>query len=199
MSLFDDSNATVTLASSLDVAPGAAFEIPVTLDVANAAEGWITGRLVVRDDSQTISNASVPISILVEEKVNAQVLTVSGTVTPGTASAIAVDVAGAPDTAVGASYNITITTPTDLTIDEGSVTQSVKNVTNTTLVGDAETGTVRWSGNLTELSGAITSSNFFATGLSLKNDFESAITNQLDCDDIAVNPSGCDDVLGHTP
>lgn len=194
-----DSSATVTLASSLDVIPGASFEIPVTLNVANAAEGWITGRLIVRDDSQTISNASVPISILVEEKVNAQVLNISGTVTPGTASAIAVDVAGAPDTAVGAAYNVTITAPTDLTIDEASVTQSVKNVTNTTLIGDAETGTVRWSGNLTELSGAITSSEFFATGLSLKNDFESAITNQLDCDDIAVNPSGCDDAFWGIP
>ena len=130
---------------------------------------------------------------------NAQVLNISGTVTPGTASAITVDIAGAPDTAVGAAYNVTITAPTDLTIDGASVTQSVKNVTNTTLIGDAETGTVRWSGNLTELSGAINSSEFFATGLSLKNDFESAITNQLDFDDIAVNPSGCDDAFWGIP
>ena len=108
----------------------------MTLNVANAAEGWITGRLVVRDDSQTISNASVPIAILVQEQVNSQVLNISGVITPGTASAIAVDVAGAPDTAAGASYNVTITAPTDLTIDEASVAQSVKNVTNTTLIGD---------------------------------------------------------------
>ena len=196
---FNDSNAIVTLPSSLDVVPGASFEIPVTLNVANAADGWLTGRLIVRDDSQTISNASVPISILVEEKVNAQILNVSGTVTPGTSSTIAVNVAGAPDTAIGASYNVAITTPTDLTIDEASVTQSVKNVTNTTLVGNTEAGTVQWSGNLTELSGAITSSDFFATGLSLKNDFESAISNQLDCDDVTVNPSGCDDAFWGIP
>ena len=171
-----DSNAAVTLASSLDVIPGSSFEIPVTLNVANAAEGWLTGRLVVRDDSQTISNASVPIAILVQEQVNSQVLNISGVITPGTASAIAVEVAGAPDAAAGASYDVTITAPTDLTIDEASVAQSVKNVTNTTLVGDSETGTVRWSGNLTELSGAISSSDFFAKGLSLKSDFETAIS-----------------------
>lgn len=194
-----DSNAAVTLASSLDVIPGSSFEIPVTLNVANAAEGWLTGRLVVRDDSQTISNASVPIAILVQEQVNSQVLNISGEITPGVASAIAVDVAGAPDTTAGASYDVTITAPTDLTIDEASVAQSVKNVTNTTLVGDSETGTVRWSGNLTELSGAISSSDFFAKGLSLKSDFESAISNQLDCDNVTVNANGCDDVFWNIP
>ena len=195
----NDSNAIVTLPSSLDVIPGASFEIPLSLNVGSAAEGWLTGRLIVRDESQTISNAAVPIAILVEEKVNAQVLNVSGAITPGTASTITVDVAGAPDTAIGASYSVTITTPTDLIIDEASLTQSVKNVTNTTLVGDPDAGTILWSGNLTELSGVIASDNFFATGLSLKNDFESAITNQLDCDNVAVNPSGCDDAFWGIP
>ena len=130
---------------------------------------------------------------------NSQVLNISGVITPGTASAIAVDVAGAPDAAAGASYDVTITAPTDLTIDEASVAQSVKNVANTTLVGDSETGTVQWSGNLTELSGAISSSDFFAKGLSLKSDFESAISNQLDCDNVTVNANGCDDVFWNIP
>lgn len=194
-----DSSAVVTLASNLAVSPGAAFDIPLTLDVTGAAEGWLTGRLIVQDSSQTISNASVPISILVEEKANPQILNISGAISPGTASTIAVEVAGAPDTAVGASYNVMTTVPEGLTIDETSVSQSLQNVSNTTLVGNATAGTVQWSGILSELSGAITPNNFFATGLSLKNDFESAISNQLDCDNVSINPSGCDDAFWGIP
>lgn len=191
----NDSNTAVTLASTLVVAPGDAFEVPLTLDVSNASEGWLTGRLIIQDASQTISNASVPLSILVGEKEDSQVLGISGSVTPGAPSTIAVDVAGAPDTATDATYNVTITSPEGLTLNESSVTERLNNASSTTLLGDAASGTVRWAGSLSELSGAITSESFFATGLSLKNDFESAIGSELDCDNIVANPDGCDDIF----
>jgi hypothetical protein len=106
-----------------------------------------------------------------------------------------VDIAGAPDTATDATYNVTITSPNGLTVDEASVTEQLNNATSTTLLGNAASGTVRWSGSLSELSGAITSESFFATGLSLKNDFESAIGSELDCDNIITKPDGCDDIF----
>ena len=193
--VLNDSNAAITLASSLVVTPGNAFEIPLTLDVSSAAEGWLTGRLIIQDPSQTISNASVPLSILVGEKQDAQVLGILGSITPGTASTVAVNVAGAPDTATDAIYNVTITSPKGLTVDEASVTERLNNAAGTTLLGDATSGTVRWSGSLSELSGAITSETFFATGLSLKNDFESAIGSELDCNNVITNPDGCDDIF----
>lgn len=193
--VLNDSNAAVTLASTLAVTPGDAFEVPLTLDVSSASEGWLTGRVIIQDASQTISSASVPLSILVGEKEDAQILGISGSITPGTASTVVVDIAGAPNTATNASYNVTITSPNGLTVDEASVTERLNNATSTTLLGNAASGTVRWSGSLSELSGAITSESFFATGLSLKNDFESAIGNELDCDNIIAKPDGCDDIF----
>ena len=191
----NDKNAVAALAANLAVTPGEAFEIPLALDVSNASEGWLTGRLIIQDASETVSNASVPISILIGEKVDAQVLGISGAITPGAASTVAVNIAGAPDTATDASYNVTVTSPESLPILEASVAESLNNATGSTLIGDTTTGTVRWSGTLGELSGVITSESFFATGLSLKNDFESAIGSELDCDNVVTNPDGCDDVF----
>jgi sigma54-dependent transcription regulator len=88
--------------------------------------------------------------------------------TPGTASTVVVDIAGAPDTATDATYNVTITSPNGLTVDEASVTERLNNAAGTTLLGDAASGTVRWSGSLSELSGTITSESFFATGSLVK-------------------------------
>lgn len=193
--VLNDSNAAVTLESTLAVTPGDAFEVPLTLDVSSASEGWLTGRLIIQDASQTISSASVPLSILVGEKEDAQVLDISGSMTPGTASTVVVDIAGAPDTATDATYNVTITSPEGLTIDEASVAERLNNAAGATLLGDTASGTVRWSGSLSELSGAITSESFFATGLSLKNDFESAIGSELDCDNVIAKPDGCDDIF----
>jgi hypothetical protein len=193
--VLNDSNAAITLASTLAVTPGDVFEVPLTLDVSSASEGWLTGRLIIQDASQTISSASVPLSILVGEKEDAQVLGISGSMTPGTASTVVVDIAGAPDTATDATYNVTITSPNELTVDEASVTERLNNAAGTTLFGDAASGTVRWSGSLSELSGGITSESFFATGLSLKNDFESAIGSELDCDNVITKPDGCDDIF----
>ena len=193
--ILNDSNAAITLASTLAVTPGDVFEVPLTLDVSSASEGWLTGRLIIQDASQTISSASVPLSILVGEKEDAQVLGISGSMTPGTASTVVVDIAGAPDTATDATYNVTITSPNGLTVDEASVTERLNNAAGTTLLGGAASGIVRWSGSLSELSGTITSESFFATGLSLKNDFESAIGSELDCDNVIAKPDGCDDIF----
>ncbi len=194
-----NSNASVDLPPTLTVTPGGSFQVPLTIDVSNLVGGWLTGRLIIEDGSASISNASIPLSISVGQTEDDQVLGINGSITPGAASPISVSIAGAPDTPTDATYNVTISSPENILIDESSVSQNLKNVTDATLVGDTTTGTVRWSGSLSELSGSIAPEAFFGTGLSLKNDFEAAIIAQLDCDNVAANPSGCDDVIWGLP
>jgi hypothetical protein len=44
--ILNDSNAAITLASTLAVTPGDVFEVPLTLDVSSASEGWLTGKML---------------------------------------------------------------------------------------------------------------------------------------------------------
>ena len=194
-----DSNAIITLAVSLDVTPGTSFELPFSIDVSNTSEGWLTGRIVIEDPSQSISAASIPISVDVGSRADVLVLDIEGEITPGVPSAVSVAVAGAPDASTGDSYTVTVANPTSLTLDESSVRENATNVTNTSLEADASTGQIRWSGVLGEINGSIENSSFFATGLSLKNDFEGAITARLNCADDTAYPDGCDDLFWNIP
>lgn len=194
-----DSNAVITLATSFEVTPGANFELPFSIDVSSTSEGWLTGRIVLEDLSQTISAASIPIAVDVGTRADVLVLDIDGDITPGVASTVSLAVAGAPDTSAGESYTVTVANPSSLTLDESSVRENTTNVTNTSLEADSATGQVRWSGVLGELTGSIQTSDFFATGLSLKSDFESSITTRLNCADDTAYPDGCDDIFWSIP
>ena len=194
-----DSNAVITLATSFEVSPGASFELPFSIDVSSTAEGWLTGRIVVEDPSQTISLASIPISVDVGTRTDALVLDLEGNITPGVTSSVSLALAGAPDASAGESYTLTVANPSSLTLNESSVIENTTNVTNTSLEADSATGQVRWSGVLGELNGSIQPSDFFATGLSLKSDFEGAITARLNCADDTAYPDGCDDLFWSVP
>ena len=74
-----DDNATVAISSTLNVISGEFFEVPISLDVTNATDGWLTGRVIVEDPSETISNAAIPISIYVGSQINSDVVSLSGT------------------------------------------------------------------------------------------------------------------------
>ena len=193
LQLSDDS-ATVAISSTLNVISGEFFEVPISLDVTNATDGWLTGRVIVEDPSETIANAAIPISIYVGSQINPDVVSLSGTVKAGLPSPLSTSVAGAPNVLVGSAYEIAITAPESLVIEADSVAQELKNVEDPLLLSDSDAGTVSWSGSLSELSGSIVESSFFGTEKSLKTDFESDITRQLDCSNPIKFSGGCDDV-----
>lgn len=194
-----DSNAIITLATSFEVTPATNFVLPFSIDVSNTSEGWLTGRVILEDTSQTISAASIPIAVDVGTRADVLVLDIEGDITPGIASTVSLAVAGVPDTSAGERYTVTVANPSSLTLDESSIRENTTNVTNNSLEADSTTGQVRWSGVLGELNGSIQTSDFFATGLSLKGDFEGAITAQLNCADNTAYPNGCDDLFWSIP
>ena len=122
------------------------------------------------------------------------ILNLSGTVAAGIPSELTAEVAGAPSADNNALYSMTIKNPDNLTLVASSVTETVSNVSGNTLTTDADSGTISWSGKLNALDGSIDASSFFATGLSLENDYPNSITNTLDCDDLTDSPDGCDEL-----
>lgn len=190
-----DDNAIAALPSTLNVTPGESFELPLSLDVTNTADGWLTGRVLVEDPSQTMTTSVVALSIYVGSKVNKDVINLLGTVSAGSPSTLSANVAGAPNVAAGSVYDITISVPDKFAIETESVVQESINVAGVSLSSDSSKGTISWTGSPNEMSGSLAETSFFATGKSLKRDFESSINRQLDCDDPTVFPSGCDDIF----
>jgi minor extracellular serine protease Vpr len=190
-----NSNAVVEIPPSLSVSQGQTFELTFSVDVTSVEDGWLTGRVILVDASETVADASVPVSIYVGGKTDSDVLDVAGYIAAGQSSAISAAIAGAPDVTTGSAYELTISLPDGITLSESSLTQDARNVSAVSLTGDSEAGSVSWRGNLDEMTGSISEATFFGTGKSLKNDFEANITYDFSCDDVAVRPDGCDNVL----
>lgn len=190
-----DSAVDATLPATFEVVGGQSFEFPLSLDVSDGRNGWLTGRLILSDPAGNAPSSSIPLAIFVGGRVNSDVLDITGTVTAGLPSVVSVSVGAAPRAEADSTYQATIEVPESLALDESSVSEISDNTDTLLLTGNSEAGSVTWSGSLNELSGSITSSTFFGSQYSLKRDFEESISHQLDCDDLTIRPDGCDDVL----
>jgi minor extracellular serine protease Vpr len=190
-----DNSIVANLPETIDVVAGQTIEFPLSLDVSNGANGWLTGRLIISDPTDTISNSSIPLAVFVGAQINPNVLDIDGTVSAGVPSTISVDIAGAPKALPNSIYQVAIATPQNMAISEPSVSAALRNAETLSLTIDTEEGAIDWSGSFNELDGAITSGDFFGTPFSLKRDFEASITHQLDCGDITLRPEGCDDLF----
>ena len=191
---FNSSYATVDLQDTIDLSGQETFELSFTADVSAAESGWLTGRLLFNSRTESAPSLAVPISIFVGSQEDESILNLSGTVASGIPSELTAEVAGAPSADNNALYSMTIKNPDNLTLVASSVTETVSNVSGNTLTTDADSGTISWSGKLNALDGSIDASSFFATGLSLENDYPNSITNTLDCDDLTERPDGCDEL-----
>ena len=190
-----DTSVVANFPGTFNVLAGQAIEFPLSLDVSNGVNGWLTGRLIISDPTDTISNSSIPLAVFVGGQINPNVLDIEGTVGAGVPSPISVDIAGAPDALPNSTYQVTIATPQSVTISESSVSTTLSNTETLSLTLDTEEGVIDWIGTVNELNGAITSGDFFGTSFSLKRDFEESITHRLDCGDATLRPEGCDDLF----
>ena len=173
--------------SSLDsteysVGAGGTFTITVTIDVTQAASDMLFGNLKIVDAFGFIPEINIPMTVVLSALEDGNIFALGGNVVPDLNSNMSVDINSLGSADPSSLYDVTIMHPTGVTVLPQTAGATTNNATQETFSADATTGRISWSGRMNAMQGAITESNFFATGMSLVDDFGGGEQGQsFDC------------------
>ena len=175
------------ITSSLDnteysVGAGGTFTITVTIDVTQAASDVLFGNLTIVDAFGFIPEINIPMTVVLSALEDGNIFALGGNVVPDLNSNMSVDINSLGSADPSSLYDVTIMHPTGVTVLPQTAGATTNNATQETFSVDATTGRISWSGRMNAMQGAITESDFFATGMSLVDDFGGGEQGQsFDC------------------
>ena len=163
---------TYTLDSaSYSVDAGGSFEVIVTVDTTSGSADWSIAQLQLTDELGLAPTMSLPILISMTSIEDTRVFSLSGSVLPDSDSSLNVDLNALNTASAAATYNVTVAHPEGVSMLADSINIDAVNTTQLGVDADSTAGVISWSGQLNPLQGGISPVDFFATGLSLVDDF----------------------------
>ena len=175
------------ITSSLDnteysVGAGETFTITLTTDVTQAATDMLFGNLTLADTFGLIPEVNIPMTVVLSALEDRNIFALNGNIVPNVNSNMSLDISSLGSAEPGSLYDVTILHPDDVTVLPQTAGATTTNATQDAFSADATTGRISWSGRMNEMQGTITASEFFATGLSLVDDFGGGEQGQsFDC------------------
>ena len=157
--------------TSYSVAAGDSFTVTMTVDVSQSDSDWLIGNLQLIEANGLIPNINIPMTVVLSALEDNNILSLTGNVVPDTDSAMSVSINPLGSASASSLYDVTIVHPDGVRLIADTVGATLNNAAQEIFNADASTGSISWSGRMNAMQGSINASSFFATGLSLVDDF----------------------------